>query len=719
MTTLPGAIDRPRRGARARDPNRVELGLNLYLEGECKPAAYVGWCLADGSKFCGNALNEHGVREEVFSDIQELCDLAGFGPDAGFDPWHFGRAYKKGSSEIDMLPVVEPGQRFDGRALAARSRDYRVGAKNMFKEKKPSPAAASCLSPFIVVGAGGSTPRAPPPAYVVGNPRKRAQARKRAEAAATRHQPAPAPRSSPATQALTITTTTVRSKTKRDREPRSTSYDDDSVRIRLGHVASAAPIYEYATPLDMFAHWYDGKHDVLGCDESLDVRTVWDTILPATRPTKGKRWCRAYWEEKHARKYEQACMTRSNWVTDADGKWKRIDMPALDVLPSGGCLSSRGDSGSDGGDHDDDNSDVDSDGDDGDDVNKNGDGGDVTDKDLAMAFFSDSKGTVVDPRDVSYAVWDQPLMDRWFRRSARSSSHDADPKIEAIVGRRWAFGTHMRYLCAWARPDTGVNARRLVRAASQNSGSLWSAPDTPTTWHAAAVLCTNPRYATQVKAYEDALRACALSAVDAFLARMDAAGYRDILAVLAVEARIALYGLGILSRDADGPPPESPCVFPPGYLMATRDELMARAPHAPVRAPTVRLIPRDPDADRAYKALMSASTNQPQVQTLALPDGKEDVRAQRRAEMATARRAKRIMRREWTRVERRQGLLAGVQVDGQDQGQDEDEDDEIDDAARADGDDACPSERSGKAHGSGNPFLVVVERCMRDLEIAE
>lgn len=704
-----------------RDPNRVELGLNLYLDGECKPAAYVGWCLADGSKFCGNALNDQGVRGEVFCDIGELCDLAGFDRDAGFDPWHFGRVYKKGSSDIDMLPVVEPGQRFDGRALAARSRDYRVGAKNMFKEKKPSTAAASCLTPFLVVGAGGSTPRAPPPAYVVGDPRKRAQARKRAEAAATRHQPttpAQSPHSSPAS--LTVTTTTVRSKAKRDREPRSTSCDD-SARAGLAHLASVAPIYEYATPLDMFAHWYDGKHGVLGCDESLDVRTVWEAILPASRPTKGKHWCRAYWEEKHARKYEQACMTRSNWVTDPDGKWKRIDMPALDVLPSRGYLSNCGGGGSDDDVHDN-NSDAgsDDDGDGDDDANKNDDAGDINDKDLAMAFFSDSKGTVVDPRDVSYALWDQPLMDRWLRRSARSSSHDADPKIEAIVGRRWAFGTHMRYLCAWARPDTGVNARRLVRAASQNSGSLWSTPDTPTTWHAASVLCTNPRYATQVKAYEAALRACALSAVDVFLSRMDAAGYKDILSVLAIEARIALYGLGILSRDADGPPPESPCVFPPGYLMATRDELMSKAPHAPVRAPTIRLIPRDPDADRAYRALMSASVSPPQAQASAAPDGREGVRAQRRAEMAIARRVKRIMRREWTRVERRQGLLAGVQVDGQDQGHDEDDEfDDVAGATRAGGGDAYSSGTSSKAHGSGNPFWVVVERCMRDLEIAE
>ncbi|WBR14384.1 hypothetical protein pkur_cds_209 [Pandoravirus kuranda] len=741
---------RPRRGARVRDPNRIELGLNLYIEGESKPAAYVGWCLPDGSKFCGNALSDQGAREDVFCNVHELCDLVGFDRDEGFDPWYFGRAYKRGSDQVDMLPVVEPGGRFDGRALAARSRDYRVVAKNMFKKEEAPAATTSCLNPYLVVGAGGSTPRAPVPAYVVGDSRKRAKSRKRADAAATRHQPAPAhlaaPPSSPAARTVTTTTTTVRAKKKRDREPRSTSYDDGA-RTGYGHAVPHAPVYEYATPLDMFAHWYDGKHDVLGCDESLDARTVWDTILPPTRPTKGKQWCRAYWEEKHAREYERACMTRSNWVTGADGKWERVDMPALDAVTStghtsGGATSGRNttignaiDDGVDGNKNDDDQndsdgggdiaiSDTDSDDDEDDDDEDAGQdghkgkrrgGGDPDDKDLAAAFFSDTKGHVSDPRNVSYAMWDQPLLDRWFRRSARSSSHDDDPKIDAIVGRRWAFGTHMRYLCAWARPDTGVNARRLVRAASQNRGCSWNNIDIPTTWHAAAVLCTNPRYAAQVKAYDDALRACALSAVEAFLTRMEAAGHADILHALAVEARIALYGLGVLTRDRDGPPPQSVCVFPPGYMMSTRQELMAKAPQPNARAPIVRLIPRDPDADRAYNALMSASATRPveQARPAAQPDAMEGVRTQRRADMATAARVRRIMRREWSRVERQHGLLAMVQADGQDQGDQDDEGTDDDD------DDNDGASLARGARKPANPFLVVVERCMRDLEIAE
>ncbi|ATE82153.1 hypothetical protein psal_cds_280 [Pandoravirus salinus] len=541
---------------------------------------------------------------------------------------------------------------------------------------------ASVLSMFMVPE---GTVSSPPVLRFVGSSHKRADARRRATARATRSEPMtpPAKSGSNAGGATTITThVRVRARGKRARAAAPPL------------PAGAPPVLDYESPIHMFTLWYEhGDH---GRDQSKSAHDAWHT-MPTGHSNKREKWCRAYWERAYAREARDAYAKRSHFIVDADGRRVRIDMPAPHVTVT------------------------------------------PTVEELAMTFYSDTRGDVVDPRDVVYGLWDQDLLDRWFHRSTRWCAPDADPALDAIVRRRWVMGNHARYLCAWARPDVGVNARRLVRprgvardstapvtdaAPLDAAGEDKAACATPiimrsaeqrTTWHAAVTLCQNARYAAAIKTYEERLRERAAAAVSAFLDRMRVAGHGELIGMLEIEARIALYALGILNERTDGPRPKSPCVFGPGYCMTTRERLMSVVPPPPVRGPTTQPVARDPDARRAFEAIMGLNAKAGGDDALnavpSTPDPLDEVRSQRRVAVDRGVRVKRLIRREWNRVERRD-LLGDVEVD---QDQEDDESDE-------DTDDA---ENAGEAGGGRSrrpkpdPFWSGIERRMRLLDLVD
>ncbi|AJF98200.1 hypothetical protein TW95_gp1466 [Pandoravirus inopinatum] len=284
-------------------------------------------------------------------------------------------------------------------------------ASNRRSRPKPLPArpTPSMLTSYMVPE---GTVGQPPVLRFVGSKGKRADTRRRAVAAAARPDPATLPAKLGGGNGngggVTTITTHVRVKAKGKRG-RATAPPSS---------AGAPPVPDYVSPIHMFTSWYDhGDHDH---DNSVSAHDAW-TRMPATYPDRDDKWCRAYWERAYAREAHKAYTKRSHFVVGSDGRRVRIDMPApgVPVTP--------------------------------------------TDEELAMAFYSDIRGDVVDPRDVVYGLWDQDLLDRWFRRSTRWCTPDADPVLDTIVRRRWVMGNHARYLCAWARPDVGVNARRIVR----------------------------------------------------------------------------------------------------------------------------------------------------------------------------------------------------------------------------------------------------------------
>lgn len=674
---------RPARTQKTTDSDdHIDLGLALYPPDHTESVARVDWCSRDGSKFRGNMIRG-SIVGDAFGDIAELCEFAGVNPDDGLQGWTFGLNRKSLGDSPTGQPVNEPSGQFDGRALATRVAAF-IAASNIVFKEKCKPPRVSVLAPFIVP-AGTASAKPPIPKFI-GSVSKRADTRKRAVASASRSDPAPlvAP-----THGVGVVTAQM-PKGKRQREPRPTSRAPGT----QGQTdAAETVVYEYASAADMFAVWYDLNNDEHGCDHAVSAEHAWDKILPATHSDEHEKWCRAYWEKAYAEDAARAYESRAHFVVGADGRRVRFDMaaPGVPVTP--------------------------------------------TVEELAMAFYSDAHGTVVDPHNVVYARWDQTLLDRWFRRSTRWSTLDADPVLAAIVGRRWMMGNHARYLCAWARPETGVNGRRLVRAPARTAATTSTPPspasgdivgakedaaevrpaasaedggDQMTTWHTAVILCQNARYDAIVKAYDARLRARALEAVDVFLARMEAAGHGELIEMLRVEARIALYRLGILNKRTDGPPPQSLCTFAPGYCMATREYLMSVVPPPPARAPTTQTLPREPDSRRAFDALMGTAKGGDDAMsivavggTVGAVDPMDEVRAQRRAQVARGARAKRLIRREWKRVERR-NILAEAEVD---QESDEDDDDDQDD--------------DGVRVVKPDPFWSSIEQRMRLLDLVE
>lgn len=672
-----GCADSARDG-QARDRHKedgcVDLDLLLWPPGGAKAVACVRWCSPRGSKFCGAATD--GARTP-FATIQELCRAAGLDPDIHFCGWTVGFAQGPGSGICTGMSLAESDGHFDAHALMTRLDAFRVSSERMFGPRPPAPKPrAATLSAFLVPEGSAITKQ--PVLRFVGSASKRADARRRATAASTRSESA-MPWSTPSTASGGSTagtiTTHVRVKTKGKRARAA----PPSPR------ADAPPVPDYASPVHMFTAWYELLgNDENGCDHSVSASDAWNR-MPARSDRKGDKWCRRYWERAYTKEAHSAYAKRSHSVVDSDGRRVRIDMPApgVPVTP--------------------------------------------TADELAMAFYSDTKGGAVDPRDVVYGLWDQELLDRWFRRSTRWCTFDADPVLDAIVGRRWVMGNHARYLCAWARPEAGVNARRLVRphaarASVARDGPLPAATrgtEQRTSWHATIILFQNARYAAAVKAYEEQVRARAANAVEVFLDRMRLAGHGELIEMLRIEARIALYALGILEERVDGPIPKSPCVFAPDYCMTTRERLMSVVPPPPVRGPTTRPLARDPDAHRAFDAIMGldakANDGSAAALTAPAPDPMEEVRAQRRALVDKGVRVKRLIRREWTRVERR-NLLADIEVD---QTRDDDDDDDDDD----DGDDGVARDRHRTGHRTRkpkpHPFWSGIERRMRLLDLVE
>nr|UMO78897.1 hypothetical protein [Pandoravirus belohorizontensis] len=667
---------------RHKEDGCVDLDLLLWPPGGAKAVACVQWCSPRGSKFRGTMTDD---AHTPFGTIHELCCAAGLDPDIHFSGWTVGLARGPGSGICTGLSLAESDGHFDARALTARLAAFRVSSERMFGPRPPAPKPrATALSTFLVPEGSAITKQ--PVLRFVGSASKRADARRRATAASARSESA-MPWSTPSTASGGSTTGTitthVRVKGKRARVAPPSSRAD------------APPAPDYTSPVHMFTTWYDlldnGEN---GCDHSVSASDAWSR-MPAASDRKGDKWCRRYWERAYAKEAHRAYAKRSHCVVDSDGRRVRIDMPApgVPVTP--------------------------------------------TADELAMAFYSDTKGGAVDPRDVVYGLWDQELLDRWFRRSTRWCTFDADPVLDAIVGRRWVMGNRALYLCAWARPEAGVNARRLVRphvaCASVARGEALAVAtrgtEQRTSWHATIILCQNARYAAAVKAYEEQVRARAANAVEVFLDRMQLAGHGELIEMLRVEARIALYALGILEERVDGPVPKSPCVFAPGYCMTTRERLMSVVPPPPVRGPTTRPLARDPDARRAFDAIMGldAKTNDGSVTALTppAPDPMDEVRAQRRALVKKGVRVKRLIRREWARVERR-NLLGDIEVD---QPQDDDDDDgDDDDGGDDDGDDGDTDDavardrrrterrmRKPKSH----PFWSGIERRMRLLDLVE
>ncbi|AGO82336.1 hypothetical protein pdul_cds_327 [Pandoravirus dulcis] len=658
----------------------VDLDLLLWPPGGAKAVACVQWCSPRGSKFHGAMTDD---ARTPFGTIHELCRAAGLDPDIHFSGWTVGLAKGPGSGICTGLSLAESDGHFDAHALMARLAAFRAASERMFGPRPPAPKPrAATLSGFLVPEGSAITKQ--PVLRFVGSAGKRADARRRATAASTRFESA-VPWTAPSTAsgggtAGTITThvrVTAKGKRARAAPPPSP--------------ADAPPAPDYASPMHMFATWYDLHNDENGCHHSVSASDAWNR-MPATGTHKDDKWCRRYWKRAYTKEAHSAYTKRSHSVVGSDGRRVRIDMPAPDVPVT------------------------------------------PTADELAMAFYSDTKSGAVDPRDVVYGLWDQELLDRWFRRSTRWCTFDADPVLDAIVGRRWVMGNHARYLCAWARPEAGVNARRLVRPHTARASGARDGPlpavarstEQRTTWHATIILCQNARYAAAVKAYEEQVRARAANAVEVFLDRMRLAGHGELIEMLRIEARIALYALGILDKRVDGPIPKSPCVFAPGYCMTTRERLMSVVPPPPVRGPTTRPLARDPDAHRAFDAIMGldakADAGSAAAATPPVPDPMEEVRAQRRALVEKGVRVKRLIRREWARVERRD-LLADIEVD---QTQDEDDDSDSDDNGGGDNGDANDAaaqdrHRTGRRTRKPKPdlFWSGIERRMRLLNLVE
>jgi hypothetical protein len=592
---------------------------------------------------------------------------------------------------------------------------------------------------------------AKPPLPLMVTKERRSKARTRAIASSLRPaDPVKPPRGARVPSGTTIASDSGGGKRSRG----STNTQTDAVNASSAECGPVQP--EHASAFDMFFVWYQHHHDEYRCHAS--ARDAWDSILPPTNPNRNEKWCRSYWKRLYAKEARDAYNTRCQYVLDDRGHRTRVDTVAPDVCNT------------------------------------------PTVDDLAMTFYSDTRGGiargVTNPHSIVYAQWDQGLLDRWFRRSTRWDTFADDPALDAIAKRRWVMGNHARYLCAWALPNVGVNARRIVRA--QTCRTLRDVPGAPRlqlphghestvegrkygdekscaivetrnaladaatatppsshltekrmSWHAAVTLCQNPRYAAAVAAYEASLRARAFDALEIFLERMKSAGHGDdVIDMLRVEVRIALYGLGILDKRTDGPPPKSLCVFAPGYSMKTREHLMSAVPRPPVRGPTTQPTVRETDARRAFQAIMCSSTSSndnndtippidisdvsleatgarpPAATTAALSGAShnntvdDEVRSQRRLAIERGTRVKRLVRREWNRVERR-NLLSDVEVDTELEEDDDGNDRERSDTMDSDGDSKTGTAAINKPKIKVDPFWSGVERRMRLMDLVD
>ena len=84
----------------------------------------------------------------------------------------------------------------------------------------------------------------------------------------------------------------------------------------------------------MFADWYDMNHDRYGCDMSVSAEDAWKHRLPETHENKREKWCRSYWKRKYDRDIHEAYMKRTRLIIDGSGQSVRIDMEAPGVVPT-------------------------------------------------------------------------------------------------------------------------------------------------------------------------------------------------------------------------------------------------------------------------------------------------------------------------------------------------------------------------------------------------